>query len=339
MYLDSDTTPHDSDLPSPPTIPAPDVTAANEVNDNGDSNNASETPSRRLYESRQTPHRGVGLFALKDIRAGTVIIREFPVFTVLDDDDDLRVLTKFKLISSDMRESFLTLQAGHCLPTRVTLFDDLEWMMRLSQGPLWTQLQKQYFVQAWLANYALIDTMDMRILGVLRNNSRILRDGRSAVYVKSSRLNHSCRPNCRDTEEMNGLSMRIEAVKDIPCGEELLIGYRDFRFTTRQNRFKELRQWAFVCTCDACCDVTGYSDARRVLMGTLRMRLDIRGFHYGAPFPYKERGTVDFRAINAKLRDDELHRSGTNRDVGFDACRLLQLTWKEGLVDEELENA
>ena len=92
---------------------------------------------------------------------------------------------------------------------------------------------------------------------VKRNEFRML-DERgvvigSAVFPACARMNHSCRPNvaCSTTEDGAGWVLRVEALRDIRAGEELLFSY----IAQAGDCGTLQKQYLFTCDCgsDTCC--------------------------------------------------------------------------------------
>jgi hypothetical protein len=92
---------------------------------------------------------------------------------------------------------------------------------------------------------------------VQRNDFRML-DERgvvigSAVFPACARMNHSCKPNVTvsTSEDGAGWMLRVEALRDIRAGEELLFSYIAESGDCRTLQ----KQYLFTCACgsDACC--------------------------------------------------------------------------------------
>ncbi|XP_046393127.1 SET and MYND domain-containing protein 4-like isoform X2 [Ischnura elegans] len=81
----------------------------------------------------------------------------------------------------------------------------------------------------------------------------------SAVYVSSSMLNHSCKPNC--THSFFKQCIIAKASEDIPEGKEVCIHYGQvYTRKSRQERRKFLRDNCFFdCECEACIDPVQYN--------------------------------------------------------------------------------
>ena len=98
-------------------------------------------------------------------------------------------------------------------------------------------------------------------LGIFCTNSFQLGQSKeSGVFLKASRLNHSCRANCDYNIEDGCISVR--SIRPVVAGEELTICYNNFLEedgpVVKQDRRKYLL-WAyrFSCQCEDC-SLTGY---------------------------------------------------------------------------------
>jgi len=82
-------------------------------------------------------------------------------------------------------------------------------------------------------------------LGIVANNVISL-GGDFGVFLAISRINHSCRPNCRHSQG------RVVAARRLRRGEEVTISYIADQVATAAERAAELAYWGFVCRCEAC---------------------------------------------------------------------------------------
>jgi uncharacterized protein YfcZ (UPF0381/DUF406 family) len=88
---------------------------------------------------------------------------------------------------------------------------------------------------------------------ICKANAVALGDGKKGgVFVKGSRINHSCTPNCSQWwDEKEGVQI-TSAMKDIKEGEEWTMGYVEV-LTTKEERQKKLRKdFNFECKCEVC---------------------------------------------------------------------------------------
>lgn len=82
------------------------------------------TPSG-LYEQRQSPTAGIGVFAIAHIPSGTRILCEPPLFALPDDDDVIECYLTIKALPLDQQSLFWSLAASAPPP------GDTEWIGEL----------------------------------------------------------------------------------------------------------------------------------------------------------------------------------------------------------------
>lgn len=117
--------------------------------------------------------------------------------------------------------------------------------------------------------------------GILRTNSLSRGMSSDGLLCKlSSRLNHSCVPNCDWCWDEETREVRIYASSAVAEGEELCIHYVELR-APKGARVKQLQDmYKFTCRC-AACKLGGAalesSDRRRERMATLNQKLDAVG--------------------------------------------------------------
>ena len=90
----------------------------------------------------------------------------------------------------------------------------------------------------------------------LSNSFRATSDGvGNGVRIKTSRFNHSCKPNAVSMPMVNDLH-QVRAISNIKSGQEINLNYIDDPFCGFRNR--KYRQnslfngWFFHCSCDLC---------------------------------------------------------------------------------------
>eukprot|EP00092_Neocalanus_flemingeri_P083882 GFUD01105313.1.p1 GENE.GFUD01105313.1~~GFUD01105313.1.p1 ORF type:complete len:307 (+),score=67.83 GFUD01105313.1:129-1049(+) len=72
-------------------------------------------------------------------------------------------------------------------------------------------------------------------------------------YLKSSRMNHSCKPNVMLSSD-DTVHAEIVALRDILEGEEILVSYlRTSALETKDERSEKIKKWKFECNCELCC--------------------------------------------------------------------------------------
>jgi hypothetical protein len=88
---------------------------------------AAPTPSG-LFEQRQSPTAGIGVFAIKPIPSGTRILCETPLFALPDDNDVIACYLATKDLPLDQQSLFWSLAASTTTP------GDTEWIEELREA-------------------------------------------------------------------------------------------------------------------------------------------------------------------------------------------------------------
>ena len=97
----------------------------------------------------------------------------------------------------------------------------------------------------------------LRALSIyLNNRTGIFDENNAHVYLKYSRMNHSCDPNTVwDATDSVGKRVELRAIKEIKVGEEVTTSYLDPHTAIlgeKKEKEPKLENWAFQCKCDIC---------------------------------------------------------------------------------------
>ncbi|ORY18943.1 hypothetical protein BCR34DRAFT_621154 [Clohesyomyces aquaticus] len=196
------------------------------------------TPPPELFVIKQSPGKGLGVFATRDVEPGTVIMQDSPLILIRPPEmhegigyplDAIQILiTKaFDALSEDDQEEILSLSA-HVLPGEA---DETDYD---------------------------------RLKTIFRSNA--YNTGREiGLFTKVARINHSCRPNA-GYQWIERLGKRVVyATSRIDEGEEISVTYIPLLFS-KKDRERRLDQYGFKCSCEACAghtENTWASDHRR----------------------------------------------------------------------------
>lgn len=170
-----------------------------------------------LYEIRPSSTHGQGMFAKADIPRGSVIIKEPCLASTQLVEENGRMIPYPEYIVRAFEELQPTEQedflALHGDDPRGRLFRIVEkWQLNSFHWPGW----------AW-----------------------------SGVFLKMSRINHSCLPSA--VANYDGLYGTITAMRDIAEDEEIFISYVDHGPTlSQQERQQKLKWYEIECFCEAC---------------------------------------------------------------------------------------
>ena len=167
-----------------------------------------------LYELKEVPGKGMGMFAKAKIPRGQLVIAEKALFTVPSlamfspDTVEDRCMSK---LSPDEKRLFQSLSDSHS-PSKPSF------------------------------------------IGILQTNSLPLGENATTggLFPTIARINHSCLPNVKHSWNSLEKVEKIYALKDIEAGEEILTSYLNV-YTTRSDRLRALKdKFNFECKCPAC---------------------------------------------------------------------------------------
>ena len=172
--------------------------------------------SDQLYTIKEIPGKGNGLLAATNISKGTRIISESPLLKVPRGG-----------VSKEQLRNSLSKQVAALKPDQREAFLALQNSFENEDGPE---------------------------LGRVRTNALPLGSDAvtGAIFLTSSRINHSCNQNAQNTWNENLQKLTIHAIRDISEGDEITIFYLTAR-RNRNDRLHELQtNFRFTCSCSLC---------------------------------------------------------------------------------------
>ncbi|KAH7169910.1 hypothetical protein EDB81DRAFT_774068 [Dactylonectria macrodidyma] len=187
--------------------------------------------SECLYAIKKTSN-GHGLFALKEVKAGTLLIQEAPLLTI--SREEARSRQEYTWVTTKIGQ--LQVEAQYQL-------------MNLYHNP--KKWQEFSFLQGQTCPGTDFDCA--LVLAKFYTNAATITSGKLQVglYPTFCRMNHSCTPNTSwMADDVTG-TMEVYAVRDIRKDEEITDSYTDVA-RSRESRSKELRNWGFDCECSVC---------------------------------------------------------------------------------------
>lgn len=213
-------------------------------------------------EARKTADQGFGLFATKFIKRGKLVICEAPLLSIPENAVHL-VWGPYCRLSNAQKATYDSLHVYHP-PT-----NDLEQVsIALLLDPTDDSLDEDDI------NELIAD--QVRVMSIFSVNNYLIPPNGLGVYATGSRLNHSCVPNVHHSYNPTLKHMTVYAVRDIEPGEQLYTTYLGGAATyeDRTRRIEQLRfTYGFTCTCPACSEPTGISDAHRQLLAHITFGL------------------------------------------------------------------
>ena len=161
--------------------------------------------------------RGQGLFACADLQAGTVLVQEEPLVQVT---------------------------VPHTAATLAKFLGQLRSQVRALDEDRQDEFFSLHIARPELSSK---DRGDLRMMAVYQTNSLVLRErdklkGKhlgTAVFPVTSRINHSCRPNCVWSYNAEQGSCEVRSVRLIQAGEEIQANYVE-PLSSRADRQKLL---------------------------------------------------------------------------------------------------
>ncbi|KAK3114277.1 hypothetical protein LTR53_007562 [Teratosphaeriaceae sp. CCFEE 6253] len=260
--------------------------------------NATSTKHNRLdhadftakTEVRDADKRGMGLFAVTDIRAGELVLCEkaFSIAFASDEGTDTHIMVN------------VNTQRGSMGPHVTLLFDllrkishgliDAGRYFELFDGGYTPKIPPQSvdgttvvdkFRTASIADYNSFacptvrssDYAGMRRVDAEREQDPAL--GSTGVWIVASRVNHACDSNA--VRAFIGDIMIVHACRDIQAGEEITMAYCSPEMDSVATRAHTKKVWAFECDCRICQVDAGTTKAqrerRRALLGEAKVFL------------------------------------------------------------------
>ena len=185
--------------------------------------------THKLYEVRTSAGKGLGTFALRDIKRGTRIICEKPLMR-LPSSNGLTVLSQFPKLSEAEQATYssLSCHSGAVLAEKGKF---------LRMGAKFLPSDEQ-----------------LKLMAIASTNS-FAAEGGCVICPQASRINHSCLPNVHHCWNESLGAETVHAVRDILEGEEILTTYIKICEDRTLRRENLLGIYGFECTCP-CCDVS-----------------------------------------------------------------------------------
>lgn len=218
-----------------------------------------QTQNHALYESSNSPGKGVGLFATQFIPKGTHILKEKTVLTCptqgrLDERDLQNIFDQVSTLSPSLQSGILSLSG------KVPVLSPKSPLMVYYRALL---RQKVYHPDGSRLSWREFSKLQ-KVLRVFYTNAAAIYEGTSTrwlwqqkavgdgLFLTFSRMNHSCEPNADwDTYYDPGVMM-VWAKRDIQADEEISISYIGKLDEPVEVRRKRLAQWGFICSCAKC---------------------------------------------------------------------------------------
>lgn len=173
----------------------------------------------------ETAGRGLGLHVDCDVRRGTNLITQEPLFVQKAKETAADTAARLAALPASEQEKLL--QLCHDVPLPRDVEDDIE-----SSGA--TDQVK-------------------RLLRVVSVNGVGTPGGHTGVFPVICRVNHDCQPNVAFRREGDG-RVSLVALRNLSKGEEILVSYlpEGDLFIPTEKRQTRLSRWGFLCSCMRC---------------------------------------------------------------------------------------
>ncbi|KAM0936189.1 putative [histone H3]-lysine(4) N-trimethyltransferase chromatin remodeling SET family [Dioscorea sansibarensis] len=215
---------------------------------------------------RSMPSSGRGLFATKNIEAGTPLVITKAVVIgrgILPENDRESGVTARLVLWKDFVDKVLDVgrKCKRTLRLMYTLFngEDDESELQVPEMALFNPNEKTKMVameeeeELFLDVERILKVLDVNCLMEDAECARVLgkKSGYSGVglWILPSFVNHSCSPNARRLHI--GDTVIVHASRDVKAGEEIVFAYFDVLAPVKKR--KEMsKRWGFECRCERC---------------------------------------------------------------------------------------
>jgi hypothetical protein len=174
--------------------------------------------SGSMYVLKDVEGKGKGLVATEDIPKGTRILSEKPVITT----------------------------------PRLQL-DDQSLKSHISQQvDALSEVQRKAFLS--LHNLYPYQNIAEQSVGIIRTNGLLIETNGIAggVFLEACRINHSCDNNAQKNWNERIEQHTVQALRDIPKGEEITIYYLGHDTNRKERQDKLQQKFGFICSCRLC---------------------------------------------------------------------------------------
>lgn len=177
---------------------------------------------------------GKGMFASKDISAGTLILEEKPLFSI-------KISNKGELNTpSRIFEAYEKLSPG-----AQAAYNDLTYTAT-------SQKLFQYAKEIGRPLESLVETLKAGQVVARWYNNAYSAGGFENILVRAtSYINSSCMPNANTLWDREKRIWQMRAIYDIPEDAEIFVCYAPYFWPSAERR-RRLANYGFECTCAAC---------------------------------------------------------------------------------------
>ena len=188
---------------------------------------------RAKVEIRNSPNRGLGMFAIAPITCAATIMHDQFVLKQDRHEDFNEVFRTFTNLSPSIRKEILTFHG------------------KLDEGEYQRRIRARTFNDEEMALLRQILHLKA-VVDINSFSSSVENEELAGLCVVATRINHSCVPNASYYPNELFDCISIVATRRIEAGEEVTISYVGSKDPRDERRKKLLHGWHFTCHCPAC---------------------------------------------------------------------------------------
>lgn len=191
-------------------------------------------------EIRESPGRGLGVFAVEAIPAFTRIIEDHALLSLAENEDVPEIWEKYKLLPPDLKQEYDGLSSTTAQHTS-------------QLNSLASKLQRRGYAKneaKQIAGVGLRFQLNAFKTASLEDAAQRNKWART-LFATVARLNHSCTPNAHCHYRPSSGAQLAYSIRDIEAGEEIEISYLNITLPQAERQAKA-QNWGFKCTCPAC---------------------------------------------------------------------------------------
>lgn len=212
---------------------------------------------------------GRGIFATKDIPAGTRFLSESPLIIVPGD-------TRRRTLAENI--------AAFCEVAWQTPRSELEPLDTLSSeesdepDPHMIEIVQNWFQEHYpkatgyiLSYYA---SRYSRLFAIYRRHAvRLRQEDAGGVFYQYSLINHCCSPNAHAYYDPTKERHQVHLISDVKAGNQIFVSYNRFQALPRAERQVEIRMDGhnFVCDCSLCTNEEAEAIMKRVFVSYMSL--------------------------------------------------------------------
>lgn len=222
-----------------------------------------------LVEVRSAGHMGRGIFAAKDIPAGTRILSEIPLIMVPGNP------WRGKLAGNIA--SFCEI-ARQTAPDIFALLDTLSSDESDELDPQTTEIVQNWFKDNYpKATDFVLDyyvPKYSRLFSIYQRYAvRLRQEDAGGVFDQYSLINHSCSPNAHAFYDHTKERHQVHLTRDVKADDQIFVSYNRFQALPRAERQAEhrLKGHNFVCDCSLCTSEEAEAIMQRVFVSYMSL--------------------------------------------------------------------